>query len=104
MQPIVTLTMNPAIDLSASVDRVVTNHKLRCKPPRYEPGGGGINVGRAIHNLGGEAVAYYPAGGATGQALRELLDQEGVNHHASDCMSSWSSSEPRACQEGVNRR
>ena len=82
MQTIVTLTMNPAIDLSASVDRVVTDHKLRCKPPRYEPGGGGINIGRAIHKLGGEAVAYYPAGGATGQALRELLDREGVNHHA----------------------
>jgi len=82
MQTIVTLTMNPAIDLSSAVDRVVPGHKLRCKPPRYEPGGGGINVGRAIRKLGGEAVVYYPAGGATGQALQELLDQEGLDHHA----------------------
>lgn len=82
MQTIVTLTMNPAIDLSASVGRVVADHKLRCKPPRYEPGGGGINIGRAIHNLGGKAAVYYPAGGATGEALRELLDREEVDHHA----------------------
>jgi len=82
MQTIVALCMNPAIDLSAMVDGVVPEHKLRCKPPHYEPGGGGINVGRAIHNLGGEAVVYYPAGGATGLALQELLDHEGLNHHA----------------------
>lgn len=82
MQTVVTLTMNPAVDLSSSVDRVVPGHKLRCKSHRCEPGGGGINVGRAIHKLGGEAVIYYPAGGATGATLRELLDREGVNHHA----------------------
>jgi 6-phosphofructokinase 2 len=78
MRTIVTLTMNPAIDLSSSVERVVPDHKLRCKAPRYEPGGGGINVGRAIHNLGGEAVVYYPAGGPTGQILQDLLDRDGV--------------------------
>jgi 6-phosphofructokinase 2 len=82
MPAIVTLTMNPAIDLSSTVDRVVPGHKLRCTPPRWDPGGGGINIGRAIHKLGGEAVVYYPAGGATGQALRELLDREGLDHHA----------------------
>lgn len=80
-QTIATLTMNPAIDLSSTVDRVVPGHKLRCTAPRYEPGGGGINIGRAIRNLGGEAAVYYPAGGATGQALRDLLDQEGLDHH-----------------------
>lgn len=78
MQTIVTLTMNPAIDLSSSVDRVVPDRKLRCKHPLSEPGGGGINVGRAIHKLGGEALVCYLAGGVTGEFLRELLDQEGV--------------------------
>jgi 6-phosphofructokinase 2 len=76
--PIVTLTINPCIDESASVERVVADQKLRCGPPRYEPGGGGINVARAIRKLGGEALAIYPAGGAAGDLLRSLLDQEGV--------------------------
>ena len=53
MQPIVTLTMNPALDIATATDRVVPTHKLRCAAPRYDPGGGGINVARAVHALGG---------------------------------------------------
>lgn len=80
MQHIVTLTMNPAIDTSSTVDHVVPEHKLRCQPPRHDPGGGGINVSRAIHKLGGTSLALYPAGGPTGQILHALLEQEGVAH------------------------
>ena len=61
--PIVTLTMNPAIDVSASVDYVTPDHKLRCEAPTYEPGGGGINVARAIRKLGGDALALFPGRG-----------------------------------------
>ena len=50
---ITTLTMNPTIDKSSRVKRVVPERKLRCRPPTFEPGGGGINVSRAIRNLGG---------------------------------------------------
>jgi 6-phosphofructokinase 2 len=75
---IVTLTMNPAIDVSASVDYVTPDHKLRCGAPTYEPGGGGINVARAIRRLGGEATAFFPAGGPAGALLATLLDAEGV--------------------------
>jgi 6-phosphofructokinase 2 len=81
MQPIVTLTMNPALDIATATDRVVPAHKLRCAAPRYDPGGGGINVARAVHALGGEAVAIFPAGGAAGEMIRHLLEQEGVTHH-----------------------
>jgi 6-phosphofructokinase 2 len=80
MQSIVTLTMNPSIDINSSVDHVVAERKLRCKPPRYEPGGGGINVSRAIQILGGESLALYPAGGYYGRMLQDLLDREGLNH------------------------
>ena len=48
MTDIVTLTMNPAIDLSTSVDRVVPVRKLRCEGLRRDPGGGGINVARVV--------------------------------------------------------
>ena len=80
--PIVSLTMNPCLDLSAVVDRVVSDRKLRCGPPRWEPGGGGVNVARAIRRLGGDALAIFPAGGPAGERLRELLAAEGVPHRA----------------------
>ena len=80
MQHIVTLTMNPAIDKCSSVEQVVSDKKLRCKPPRFEPGGGGINVGRAIKKLGGEAFNMYPAGGPPGKLYELLLDEESVKH------------------------
>ena len=80
--PIVTLTMNPALDIATSTDRVVPTHKLRCAAPRYDPGGGGINVARAVHALGGDAVAIFPAGGAAGEMIRHLLDEEDVAYDA----------------------
>ncbi len=79
MQTIITLTMNPTIDTSTAANRIVAERKVRCKAPHHEAGGGGINVSRAIRKLGGESIAFYPAGGPTGQLLRSLLDQEGVS-------------------------
>jgi 6-phosphofructokinase 2 len=76
--PIVTLTMNPALDVSSTVDRVVSEHKLRCGPSRFDPGGGGVNVSRAIRNLGGNSIAVYPLGGPTGQAYRGFLEEAGL--------------------------
>ena len=78
MAQIVTLTMNPAIDESASVDYVVSETKLRCGPARYDAGGGGINVARAATRLKGHALAVYVAGGPAGELLDRLLDGEGV--------------------------
>ena len=80
MKKIVTLTVNPAIDKSSSVERVVAERKLYCKAPRYEPGGGGVNVSRAIKKLGGESVLLYLAGGPTGSILKDLLDRENLDH------------------------
>src|SRR6516164_11813146 len=82
MAAIVTLTMNPALDIATSTDRVEPTHKLRCSVPRYDPGGGGINVARAVHALGGEVVAVFPVGGAAGEMIRYMLGQQGVPHHA----------------------
>ena len=74
----VTLTLNPAFDVSTAVARVEPAHKLRCDPPRFDPGGGGINVARVILRLGGAALAVYPEGGSTGQRLTGLLEAEGT--------------------------
>jgi 6-phosphofructokinase 2 len=75
---IVTLTLNPALDASTSVAYVLPDRKLRCETPTYEPGGGGINVARAIRKLGGDALACFPIAGPAGELLRRLLDAEGV--------------------------
>ena len=63
MKSVVTLTMNPALDESTSVEYVIPDRKLRCQAPTYEPGGGGINVARAIRKLGEYALACFPVAG-----------------------------------------
>lgn len=80
MKEIVTVTMNPAVDASSSTDRVSADEKLRCDALVREPGGGGINVARAIGKLGGEARALYPAGGTMGELLAGLLEHEPLRH------------------------
>jgi 6-phosphofructokinase 2 len=76
--PIVTLTLNPALDCCTETDTIAPTVKLRCAAPRYDPGGGGLNVARAIHMLGGEAVAVFPGGGATAATLEALLAARGT--------------------------
>lgn len=78
MPKIVTFTPNPAIDISTSVDALAPFHKLRCTPAQRDPGGGGINVARAVKRLGGDVTAIYPAGGSTGHLLRRLVDREHI--------------------------
>jgi 6-phosphofructokinase 2 len=75
---IVTLTMNPALDTTTSVDVVRPTDKLRCATTRYDPGGGGINVARVAHVLGASVSAVFPAGGATGEVVMSLLHDAGV--------------------------
>jgi 6-phosphofructokinase 2 len=84
MPTIITLTMNPTIDVNTGVEHVIAERKLRCRAPHHEPGGGGINVSRAIRRLGGESLAIYLAGGMVGRLLKQLLEQEGVHHRAVD--------------------
>ncbi len=78
MPNIVTLTINPAVDISTSVTKMVPYTKMRCAEPQRDPGGGGINVARVLKRLGLEATAIYPAGGATGQTLATLVEREAV--------------------------
>lgn len=82
MQKIVTLTMNPALDVATGIHSVAPEIKLRCSGPRFHPGGGGINVSRALRFLGGQSSAVYAAGGHTGSMLSQLLASEGIDHHA----------------------
>lgn len=78
MPDIITLTINPAIDIFVNVDHVEPTRKMRCSAPKRDPGGGGINVARVAHRLGADVAAIYPAGGALGKLLQRLLEREGI--------------------------
>jgi 6-phosphofructokinase 2 len=78
-QKILTVAVNPAVDLSTRVERMLANRKLRCAGAHVEPGGGGINVSRVIRGFGGKSTAFVALGGATGRTLRELMKQEGLD-------------------------
>jgi len=79
MATIVTITFSPCIDKSTTVPRLIPERKLKCNVPQLDPGGGGINVARALHNLGLQASAVFPSGGYTGKFFNHLLEKEGIN-------------------------
>ena len=78
MSSIVTITFSPCIDKSTSVASLVPEKKLHCSTPKLEPGGGGINIARAIKKLGGESIAIFPSGGYTGKYFNHLLEKENI--------------------------
>lgn len=74
--PIVTFTMNPAVDVFGETDRIYDDSKTRCRQRAVEPGGGGINVARNIHRMGFPTLAVFPAGGLHGEQLQQLLQND----------------------------
>jgi len=76
MPQIVTVTLNPALDVSAATPSVVPDHKLRCSNLRQEPGGGGVNVARVAQRFGLSPQAILTSGGHTGAALLAILEHE----------------------------
>jgi 6-phosphofructokinase 2 len=78
MSKIVTITFSPCIDKSTSVATLMPEKKLKCATPTLEPGGGGINVSRAIKKLGGESIAIFPSGGYTGKFFNHLMVNENI--------------------------
>jgi 6-phosphofructokinase 2 len=76
---IVTLTVNPALDKSSHFKGLVPEQKIRCETPRFDAGGGGINVSKAISRLEGVSKAIFTSGGATGEKLKELIAAENIS-------------------------
>ena len=79
---VLTLTLNPALDVSTAVARVTPGPKLRCGPAKIDPGGGGLNVSRALRFLGAESLALVALGGVTGKQLAALLRAEAITFQA----------------------
>lgn len=78
IKKILTITINPCVDKSSSVSGIIPEKKLRCNTPKYEPGGGGINVSRALQRLNIASLALFISGGRTGKFLEELLSDENL--------------------------
>ncbi|MEQ9694324.1 hexose kinase [Shimia sp. SDUM112013] len=78
MRDILTITLNPAVDFSTAASFVSAGPKLRCARPRTDPGGGGINVSRAIRILGGDSRCFVALAGHTGDRLLDMLLDEGI--------------------------
>ncbi len=81
IHPIVTLTLNPSLDKSTHFTGLVPEKKIRCEKPRYDAGGGGINVSKAISKLGGNSLCVFTSGGSTGELLEELVTNEGIESY-----------------------
>lgn len=79
MTPILTITLNPALDIAASVDEIIIGPKLRCEGGPITPGGGGVNVTRAIKILGGESRAFVATAGVLGDLLVKQLRKRDID-------------------------
>ena len=79
---IITLTINPSLDKSTHFKGLVAEQKMRCEKPRYDAGGGGINVSKAISKLGGSSLCVFTSGGSPGEMLEELIQEAGIESQA----------------------
>ncbi len=79
---VLTVTPNPSVDVYTSTEKLTPFTKLRCAAPRYDAGGGGVNVARVVKRLGGDPLALLPAGGSSGEMLLRLLAGQGVRTEA----------------------
>jgi 1-phosphofructokinase family hexose kinase len=75
---IVTLTINPAIDRTISVDRLAFEDRAYIKSSGETAGGRGINAAEVIHAFGGDTVAVLTSGGDSGKRLESLLIAQGL--------------------------
>ena len=75
---IITLTLNPCLDNYISVSGIEPDETTRSRPVQQYAGGKGINVSRAVNEMGGETVAFGLIGGEEGHTLTSLLFAEGV--------------------------
>lgn len=73
---ITTLTINPSLDKSTHFTGLIAEQKIRCEKPRYDAGGGGINVSKAIAKLGGKSTCIFTSGGSAGEMLEDLIAKE----------------------------
>lgn len=76
--PILTITPSPTVDFTAEVAQLVPHRKLRAHISAFQPGGGGLNVSRVLHDLGVETTAVVAVGGLPGTVVTDRLAILGI--------------------------
>jgi 1-phosphofructokinase family hexose kinase len=75
---IYSLTLNPTLDITYTVDEIEFGEAVRALEVTRTPGGKGINVSRALRAMGTDSVAMSMVGGRTGEEVLDLLQNEGL--------------------------
>ncbi len=75
---IYTVTLNPALDKTVEIPSFTIDSVNRITAMRTDPGGKGINVSKVISKFGGKSVATGILGGATGNAIKSMVDKLGL--------------------------
>lgn len=77
---IITVTMNPAIDKTVEIDKLIPGGLNRIRKVEYDAGGKGINVSKTIRELGGESIATGFLGGNAGKTIESVLNEKGIKN------------------------
>lgn len=75
---IITLTLNPAVDLTVTLDEFLPEDTNRITSSRTDPGGKGINVSRVLWELGCESLAMGFVSGTRGRLIEQTLREQGI--------------------------
>ena len=75
---IVTVTMNPSIDISYPLEKMKLDTVNRTDQVSKTAGGKGLNVTRVIHDLKGDVLATGVLGGFHGAYISEELKKAGI--------------------------
>lgn len=75
---ILTVTPNPAIDLTITVTGLQPGRSHRVGPARRQAGGKGVNVARVLHHEGIAAIVLAPVGGASGAEFARDLERASI--------------------------
>lgn len=76
ISPIAALCLNPAVDVTYEVPHLIANQKTYASSTRYDPGGNGINVGRALKRLQIPARTFCVVGGEMGEFMKRMLARQ----------------------------
>lgn len=77
---IITVTLNPAVDKTVTVDNIVVNGLNRLDNVITNAGGKGINVSKTLKHLNGTSIATGFSAGSNGAYIKSVLDEYGIKH------------------------
>ena len=80
MKKILTITLNPAIDVRYNIENFRLGEVNRTKYIEKRAGGKGINVSRVINQLGGDILATGIVGGFTGELFLSKLNADNIKN------------------------